>query len=71
MGTMKNRSNTESHKENDNFPANESKNKEYCDLTDKQLKIAIKRKFYELQENLGNTMISGIKLINGRSTLPK
>lgn len=60
-----------SQEESDSFPTTKPKDLEYCDLTDKELKIAIKRKFSELQENLGNTMISGIKLINGRSTLPK
>lgn len=40
-------------KENDNFPANESKNKEYCDLTE-EFKIAVTEKINKLQKNKGN-----------------
>ena len=60
-----------SQKENDSFPTTKPKDMEYCDLTDTELKLAVMRKFNELQENLGNTVISGIKLTNRRSTLPK
>ena len=47
---MKNHSITVSQKENGNFPANESKNKEYCDLTEEEFKIAVTEKINKLQE---------------------
>lgn len=37
---------------NDGFPATESKNTEYCPLPDKEFKIAVTKKFNQLQENL-------------------
>ena len=37
-------------RENDNFPASESKNKEYCDLTEEEFKIAVTGKINKLQE---------------------
>ena len=40
-----------SQKENDNFLATKTKNVEYCDITDKGFKIAVMKKFSELQEN--------------------
>ena len=44
---------------------------EYYNLTDKELKIAVMRKFSEHRETQkGNIMFVGIKLINRRSTLP-
>lgn len=53
----------------DNFPATKPKDMEYCNLTDKELKRAVIKKFNKLQENSKvNKMMSGI---NRRSTLPK
>ena len=49
--TMKNPENMVSHKGNENSLATEIKDIEYCDLTDKEFKIAFMKKFNELQEN--------------------
>ena len=46
--TMKNHGNVMSQKENDNFLATETKNVDYCDITDKEFKIAVMKKFSEL-----------------------
>ena len=40
-----------SQKENDNFLATETKDMQYCDLTVEDFKIAIIKKFSELQKN--------------------
>ena len=48
---MKNQANMVSQKENSNSPATELKGMEYCDLTDKECKIVIMKKFNKLQEN--------------------
>lgn len=45
---MKKHGNTVSQKENDNSPATKLKDMEYCDLTDKELKIAVMKKFNNL-----------------------
>ena len=60
-----------SQHENDNFPATEPKGVGECNLTDKEFKIAIMKKTNELQENTGNTISLGKKLMNGRSILPE
>lgn len=49
--TIKNHSNTVSEKENGNFPETKLKVTEYCDLTDRKLKIAVLKKVKKLQEN--------------------
>lgn len=46
-----NHDNTILKKENDKFSSTEHKEKEYCDPTDKELKITFMKKFNELQEN--------------------
>ena len=48
---MKNSSNKVLQKEKSNFLAAKPKDTEYCNLTDKELKIAVMKKFSELQEN--------------------
>lgn len=54
----KNHSNMISRKENDNFSATQHKDKEYCNLTDKEFKIAVTKKFNEIQKTRKvNTMI--------------
>ena len=40
-----------SEKENDNSPETELKDTEYCNLTNKEFKIAVMKKFNELQGN--------------------
>ena len=49
--TMKNSSNQVLRKEKSNFLAAKPKDTEYCNLTDKELKIAVIKTFSELQEN--------------------
>ena len=45
---------------------------EYCDLTDREFKLVVMKKFNELQENSERqSMNSGIKLMKRRSTLPR
>ena len=48
---MKNSSNQVLRKEKSNFLAAKPKDTEYCNLTDKELKIAVIKTFSELQEN--------------------
>ena len=48
---MKNHGNTVSQKEDDDFPATEPKDTEYCDRSDKEFTTAVMKKFNELQEN--------------------
>ena len=48
---MKNSSNKVLQKEKSNFLAAKPNDTEYCNLTDKELKIAVMKKFSELQEN--------------------
>lgn len=62
-----------SQKENESFLATEPEDKGYCDLTDKELKKKLLRRnslSYKKTQK-GNIMISGIKLMNRRSALPK
>lgn len=40
-----------SQKENDSSPATKLKGTEYCNLTDKEFRIAVMNKFNELQEH--------------------
>ena len=46
--TVKNHGNVMSQKENDYFLATETENVEYWDITDKEFKIAVMKKFIEL-----------------------
>ena len=48
---MKSQSNTMPRKENDSSPEAKLKVKEYCNLTDKEFKIGVLKKFIELWEN--------------------
>lgn len=69
---MKNQGNIVSQKENDSSPATELKGVEYCGLTDNDFRIAGMKKCSNLQETSeSNSVKSGIKLMNWRSTLPK
>lgn len=58
-------------KENDHFLATAPKDLEYCDITNKECEITIMKKFDKPENSEGNAMISGIKLTNRRSSLPK
>ena len=49
--TVKYHSNTVPQKENDNSPETKLKATEYCDLTDREFKIAVMKKVKELKEN--------------------
>ena len=46
---MKNQDNMASRKENNNSPVIKCKAMVYCNLTDKELKIPLRKKFGELQ----------------------
>lgn len=48
---MKNQRNNVSQKANDNSLAAELKDLEYCDLTNKEFKVAVMKKLNQLQEN--------------------
>ena len=59
-------------KENYNAPATKLRGPQYCDLTDKEFKIAgLKNSISYKETQKGNSMNSGIKLKNRRSSLPK
>ena len=48
---MKNHGNVVSQKENDNSPETKLKATEYCNLNDREFKIAVMKKLNKLQEN--------------------
>lgn len=53
---------------NYNYPATEPKGMEYCNPIDKEFKIAVTKKFRELQKKIRkHSMTSGIKFTNGTS----
>lgn len=57
-------------KESDNFPVTEHKDMEYCELTDKEFKIAIMKKFSKLQENSERQFNEPRNKINEKGALP-
>lgn len=66
-----------SQKENDNSPATKFKVMEDGNLTDREFKTSVMKKFNKLQKKKkkkaqkGNSMNSGVKLMNKRNTLSK
>lgn len=50
---MKNHGNTVSQKENDSSPKTKLRATEYCNLTDREFKVAVIKKLSELKENTG------------------
>ena len=64
-------SNTVPQRENDRSPETKLKVMEYCNLTDREFKIATMKKLNEIQEN-SETQFSELKnKINEQNTLPK
>lgn len=63
-----------SQKENESFLATEPEDKDYCDLTDKEFKkkkLLGRNSLSYKKTQKGNVRISGIKLMNRWSALPK
>lgn len=64
--------NTVSQKENDNFSATEDKDMDCYNQTDKEFHITVMRKSMSHKKTQkGNTVISGVILMNRTSTLSK
>lgn len=70
--TYRNQENMVSQRENDNPIASKFKGMEYCDLNNKEFKIALREKINKLKKTQkDNSMKSEIKLINRRDSSPK
>ena len=68
---MKNKGNILSQKEN-NSPVIKPKDMIYCNLTDKEFKIAVRKKFRELQNTQRENSVNiRIQLMNIRSSLSR
>ena len=69
---MENKGNMPSPKDNNNYPVTKLKNGQFCDLTDKEFKIAVLRKLKELQGNRKyDSLKSEKQYMNKRRNLAK